>query len=101
MSGETRGGAREKQSSTGWIGLSTARPAAGALRITSVTPGSPAANAGLQIGDVITKLDHKPVGDLNFRDEIAGSKPGSNITIGYMRGAWGLETTVLVGMDPQ
>ena len=61
--------------------------AKGGVLVSSVTPGLPAAKAGLQSQDVITSIDGKPVKD---GDElvaiISEKKPGSTVQIGYQRG---------------
>jgi len=54
--------------------------------VTSVTPGSPAATAGLQTGDVIEKLNGKEVSDANaLRNEVSGMQPGSGVTLSIVR----------------
>ncbi len=64
------------------IGLKTA---AGAI-VDQVTPGTPAAEAGLKSGDVITKVDGQPVkdaADLTIR--IGSFKPGDKVQLTYLR----------------
>ena len=54
--------------------------------VTSVTPGSPAATAGMQTGDVIEKLNGKEVSDANaLRNEVSGMQPGSGVTLSIVR----------------
>ena len=54
--------------------------------VTSVTPGQPAANAGLQTGDVILKLNGKDVDDANtLRNAVAGTQPGTEVTLTISR----------------
>ena len=54
--------------------------------VTSVTPGSPAAGAGLQTGDVIQKLNGKEITDANtLRNEVAGMQPGTDVTLSIVR----------------
>jgi serine protease Do len=51
-----------------------------------VTPGTPAAEAGLKAGDVITRLNGQPVkdaGDLTVR--IGSLKPGNKVELSYLR----------------
>jgi serine protease Do len=75
------------------------KTAEGAI-VDQVLPGTPAADAGLKSGDVITKLDGKDVhdaGDLSLR--VAGFKPGAKVQLTYMRD--GAEKTVEVTLAPQ
>jgi len=59
--------------------------ARGAL-VSAVEPGSPAAEAGLEQGDVIVALDGRKVTDANaVRNQIAGTRPGSSVAIEVMR----------------
>jgi serine protease Do len=54
--------------------------------VSDVTPGSAADKAGLQTGDVILSFEGRPVSDTNaFRNEIAGTKPGSTVTLQVRR----------------
>ncbi len=60
--------------------------AAGGALVDKTEPGTPAAKAGLQSGDVITKLngqDVKNAGDLTRR--IGALKPGASVQITYLR----------------
>ncbi len=54
--------------------------------IDQVTPGSPAAGAGLKAGDAILKVDDKPVtGRASLRDILEPKAPGDTITLSYRR----------------
>jgi serine protease Do len=54
--------------------------------ITSVEPDSPAAKAGLQIGDVITQIDNKKVNDAGeLQVLVAQQRPGAKITLEVLR----------------
>ncbi|MFD9685786.1 S1C family serine protease [Kitasatospora sp. NPDC059088] len=58
---------------------------AGAV-IVAVSQGGPAASAGLQAGDVITKLGDTPVDSLNaLTTALASLTPGNKVTVGYTR----------------
>ncbi|HVT99891.1 MAG TPA: trypsin-like peptidase domain-containing protein [Acidobacteriaceae bacterium] len=65
--------------------------------ISQITPGQPAAKAGLKVGDIITTLDGKPVKD---GDElvavISARKPGSTIEVGYLRDGQNLHATLSI-----
>ena len=65
--------------------------------ISSVTPGGPADQAGLKIGDTITSVNGKSVktGDELVAD-ISAEKPGTKVKVGYERGGKSNESTVTV-----
>jgi serine protease Do len=67
------------------------------VTISDVTPGSPAEQAGLKVGDTITAVDSKPVknGDELVAD-IAARKPGSKVTLGFIRNSKKQEAAVTV-----
>jgi len=59
--------------------------ATGAI-VAQVTPGSPAANAGLLNGDVITQLNgQKVLNGSALQVAVSEDAPGSHISLGYMR----------------
>jgi serine protease Do len=79
------------------LGLKTA---AGAI-VDQVTPGTPAAEAGLKAGDVITKLDGQPIKDAGDLTRRVGSfKPGDKIELTYLRGD-GAERTASITLASQ
>jgi Do/DeqQ family serine protease len=54
--------------------------------VNSVMPGSPAAEAGIQRGDVIVALNGEAVEDSNsFRNRIAGTAPGTQVALTLLR----------------
>ncbi len=68
------------------MGLPTDNPAADGALVAAISPGSPAFRAGLQPGDVITKVDGQVVtnpGDLAA--DIANVGPGKDAAIEYLR----------------
>jgi Do/DeqQ family serine protease len=57
----------------------------GAL-VAQVNAGGPADKAGLRKGDVITSFQGEAVVDSNsLRNQVASTKPGTDVTIGYLR----------------
>lgn len=58
----------------------------GAL-IAEVSPGGPAAKAGLKVGDVIVQMDRSPVGNVaSLGDILLSKKPGDTISVQVYRG---------------
>jgi serine protease Do len=54
--------------------------------VAEVTPGGPAAKAGVRAGDIITKIDNQPIESKNdVIDYVASREIGSRVTLGYMR----------------
>ena len=67
-------------------------------KVENVAPGSAAANAGLQNGDLITSLDGQPVkGSESLVALIRNSKVGQEVTLGVMRGGSTLELKATLG----
>ena len=65
--------------------------------VSSVDEGSPAAKAGLKAGDVIVKLDGKPVGDASdLGGAVARLEPGTPATITVQRDGRPLDLKVTV-----
>ena len=68
------------------------------LRLSGVTPGSPAEQAGLQAGDVIVEFDGKPVTDLySYSDALYAKKPGDVVKVVAVRAGERREFTVTLG----
>ena len=67
------------------------------VTISDVTPGSPAEQAGLKVGDTIVSVDNKPVKNgSELVADIAARKPGSKVTIGYIRNGKKQDASVTV-----
>ncbi|WP_413815901.1 S1C family serine protease [Kitasatospora purpeofusca] len=72
------------------------RPA-GAV-VVAVTAGGPAASAGLQPGDVITRIGDTPVDSLNsLTTALASLAPGSKVTVTYSRDGRSATAEVTLG----
>lgn len=72
------------------------------VRVTGVSPGSPAETAGLRAGDVIIEFGGMPVGDLyQFTDALAAKKPGDTVKVVVQRGGEELALTAVLGRRGQ
>ena len=57
------------------------------VRVDGLVDGSPAAKAGVKVGDVILEIDGKPVADLQaFSDRLKALSPGQTIAVRLGRG---------------
>lgn len=82
------------------LGVSTGVPADGGrgALVDRVDPGSAAAQAGLQPGDVVLSLDGQAIrGSADLRASVIDREPGSDIVIGITRGGEALELTATLG----
>jgi putative serine protease PepD len=63
--------------------------------ITSIGENLPAEEAGLEVGDIITSLDGKPVtGFDSLKALVRGHKPGDRVRIEFQRGDETIKTMV-------
>jgi S1-C subfamily serine protease len=73
--------------------IAPARTAAG-----SVTPGGPAARAGLLPGDVIVRFAGQPIGNATaLLDAVRSQPPGSRVTLTFIRGGASHTVTLTLG----
>jgi serine protease Do len=71
--------------------------ASGAL-VTQVAADSPAAQAGLKIGDIIVRFDDKDVADPTaLRNLVAATEPGTKVQVGIIRDGQSETLSVTVG----
>ncbi len=76
------------------MGLQTSEATEG-LRVDRITPGMPAAEAGLKEGDVILKLDGTEInGTERLSSTLAARKPGDTVTVTFKRDGKPQETKV-------
>jgi putative serine protease PepD len=70
-----------------YLGVGVARASGtGGARVVQVVSGSPADDAGLEVGDVITAVDGTSVADgAALATAIQGHSPGDEVTITYDR----------------
>ncbi|MDQ3571019.1 MAG: trypsin-like peptidase domain-containing protein [Actinomycetota bacterium] len=79
----------EKAPPTGHLGVATSEPDDGSAgaQVREVVPGSPAAAAGLALGDVISAVGGEPVaGSGELAAAVRQRRPGDQVDIGYRRG---------------
>jgi putative serine protease PepD len=77
----------------------TGESATGA-RLQSVQPAGPAAGAGLKAGDVITKLDGRPLEDgIGLIAMVRKYAPGSVVAVEYRRGSKTASASVTLAAD--
>jgi serine protease Do len=76
------------------IGMAMMRGVKGVI-VESVVPGSPAAAAGVRVGDVVRSLDGSAVGDgRELLQILAKRQPGDQVRLGVLRDRDELEVTV-------
>lgn len=82
-----------------WIGLVTS-DAGEKTRVTRVLTGSPAYNAGLDIGDEVIALEGVRVRTSDLNDRIGERKNGEAVQLTVFRGDRLREFTVTIGLSP-
>jgi membrane-associated protease RseP (regulator of RpoE activity) len=71
---------------------------ASGARVAEVVPGSPAADAGIEVGDVITKVDDTSISDASeLVSTIRSHESGDKVTITYERDGESHSTDVTLG----
>jgi carboxyl-terminal processing protease len=96
LSPRNHGQEREGASgSFGGVGLQV-EPGEGAVRVIAPMPGTPAARAGLQPGDLIVRVDEQPLAGVPLPDAIAMMRgaPGTPVSVTVRRSGRGEEFTV-------
>jgi S1-C subfamily serine protease len=72
-----------------------------ALLVVAVTPGSPAAGAGVLVGDLIVEFNHAPVASPeDLLDALAGDQVGQTVPVRVVRGGAPRELTATIGERP-
>jgi putative serine protease PepD len=83
-----------------FLGVTTAAHPDGA-EIQSVTPGSPADDAGLEAGDVITRVDGRPVRDPDaVAEAVSANEPGDRVEVEVASGSSERTVDVRLGTRP-
>ena len=74
----------------------------GGARVSTVTPGSAADEAGLAAGDVIVRIDERSIDDATeLVVTVRSYAPGDRIVVGYERDGQDREATLVLGDDSQ
>ena len=72
------------------------------VRLTGVTPGSPADKAGVKAGDVIVEFGGKAVGDLyDYTDALQAYEPGDTVQVVLRRDGQPVTLTAILGRRGQ
>lgn len=73
----------------------------GGLYVGAVTPGGPAAMAGLRAGDVITSINGAPAtSNIQLQELALTKKPGDTVSLEYSRNGHTTKTSVTLGTRP-
>jgi putative serine protease PepD len=74
---------------------------AGGAKVTKVVDGSPAAKAGLKVGDVITAFDDKAIESADdLTSAVTAAQPGDKVTVTVRSGGASKHVTVQLGVQP-
>jgi M6 family metalloprotease-like protein len=72
----------------------------GGVKVVVVSPNGPAEKAGVKEGDVLLRIDGKPIeGDSGVRDALADKRPGDRLDLLLERGGNRVEAKVVLGSD--
>jgi putative serine protease PepD len=84
-----------------YVGVDLQGGSSGGAQITGVTPGSPAASAGLQPNDVITAINGQAITSTDqFIGTVDNYSPGDKVTMTVKRGGQTLNIKVTLGTRP-
>ncbi len=84
-----------------WLGISMRPNEEGLPLLLSVVQGSPAEEAGLDRGDVITSIDGRSVPVAEFGKVREGKKPGDTLRLAVRRGGQTKEIALTLRSDPR
>jgi PDZ domain-containing secreted protein len=103
---ERRSEGGETRAAQAWLGVGVSPAPEGTdnqgLKVTVVTPESPAAEVGLAVGDVITSVDGSRVaGPEQFVETIQRHKPGDRISLTWEHNGQSVTRRVALGSRPE
>jgi serine protease DegS len=93
----------------GWMGIevrvldasTSGQPTAQQLQVTGLAPAGPAAQAGLQIMDIITHIDNQPIqSGHETMNRIAMLRPGDRVGLNVLRQGQLINLDAIVGIRP-
>jgi membrane-associated protease RseP (regulator of RpoE activity) len=98
--GNNGGTGSGQTTNTAFLGVGVDPQSTGGATVTAVKSGSPADNAGLKTGDVITKVDDTSIGSSAALVQAVHSHSiGDQVTITYTRGGSSATATVTLGSN--
>jgi putative serine protease PepD len=84
-----------------YVGIRITDVANGGAKITQVVSGTPAAKAGLKVGDVVTAYDGKQIANADaLTAAVIASKPGETVTLTVHRNGATKQISVTLGVQP-
>ncbi|HEX6872404.1 MAG TPA: trypsin-like peptidase domain-containing protein [Micromonosporaceae bacterium] len=84
-----------------YLGVSVTSAQNGGAEVQRIASGSPAAKAGLRVGDVVTKIGDRAIaGDADLVAAVQSSTVGAKLTLTVVRGGSEQTLTVTVGEAP-
>lgn len=87
---------------TAFLGIQVQSDGDGGVLVAGVVSNGPAANAGIESGDLITKIDGRSVATSTaLRRYIQTKKPGAKVSVAYLdQSGYGATATVTLGSGP-
>ena len=96
-----RSGRSTTSSPRAYMGVTSQAVDGTGATVVEVGPGTPAAAAGIQPGDVIVALDNQPVTDPDsLSSAIGAKKPGDRVTVTYQRAGARSTAQITLGTRP-
>lgn len=91
----------EMTRSSAWLGITGERAETGGVSVLDVDPGSPAAESGLAVGDVVVAIEGRPVLSLaELAMDLGDHAPGDLVTITVDQQGTMLDIPVVLGTRP-